>query len=115
MKRIRKLVDTYWTIKQRTKSAEIMPKQKSYSVSYKVRVIDWYNANGKSIHKAANEFGVDHKRIREWLQNEHVLGANNRGNSAKRLRFHQGIYLFFFFFFFFHLFYTVTLSIKLLI
>lgn len=67
-----------------------MPKMKSYTVKYKLDVIDWHNSNGKSGHKTAKHFKIDRKRIREWLSIEDSLRANSRGKSSERKKLHQG-------------------------
>ena len=67
-----------------------MPRHKSYSVKYKLDVIDWYRKNGESIRKTAGEYGVDRKRVREWLKQEQELLQNSRGSAAKKLRISYG-------------------------
>ena len=42
--------------------------KKSYSFSFKLKVIKYAEENGK--HKASKLFGVDRKRVREWCQNK---------------------------------------------
>jgi transposase-like protein len=55
-----------------------MPKHNSYmyTVLFKLSAIDWHGDNGSVITKTAKEFGVDRKRIREWIQNEDLLCMN---------------------------------------
>ena len=45
-----------------------MPKSyHSYTVQFKVSVVDWHNANGANLSKTSREFEIDRKRIREWM------------------------------------------------
>ena len=47
-----------------------MPKSyHSYTVQFKVSVVDWHNANGANLSKTSREFEIDRKRIREWIAN----------------------------------------------
>ena len=63
-----------------------MPKKKSYTVKYKVAVLDWYHTNGNNKRKAAREFGVDPKRIREWVDREDDLRAASCSTKGKSMR-----------------------------
>lgn len=65
-------------------------RHRSYSVEYKLQVIDWYSGNGQVIAGTAREFGLDRKRVREWLKMEDTLRANSRGSAAKIRRLHAG-------------------------
>ena len=67
-----------------------MPKRKSYTVAFKIEVINWHMANGGFIKKTAREFEIDRKRVREWLQNEEELRQHLRGKAAKRRRLQLG-------------------------
>ena len=40
---------------------------KTYTVEYKLSVLDWYYANGENKRQTAKHFGIDRKRIRDWL------------------------------------------------
>ena len=46
-------------------------KHKSYDVRFKLRAVEV--AKKKSIASTSREFGVDRKRIREWMKQEHEL------------------------------------------
>ena len=63
-----------------------MPKHRSFTVKFKLEAIDWHRQNGGNITQTAKEFGVDRKRIREWLANEDHLMMHRRGSDAKKRR-----------------------------
>jgi hypothetical protein len=67
-----------------------MPKQRSYTVSFKCGVIDYHRRNGENVSKTAREYGVDRKRIREWLAMENTLRSSNVGAEAKKRKLHPG-------------------------
>ena len=69
-------------IKKNTK----MPKHRSFTVKFKLQALDWHRQNGGNITQTAREFGVDRKRIREWLANEDLLMMHRRGSDAKKRR-----------------------------
>ena len=58
-------------------------KLKSYSISFKVKVIEFAKANNN--HKAAATFGVDRKRVIEWRKNEEKLKSCESIITTKRL------------------------------
>ena len=70
-----------------------MPKRKNYTIKFKIGAIDWYNANGKSIHSTFKHFDVDRKRIREWLKNEAVLRSIGKGKKLDIKRLHPGMFI----------------------
>ena len=43
---------------------------RSYTVQYKLNVLDWYYAHGENKKQTAKHFDVDRKRIRDWLKFE---------------------------------------------
>ena len=57
----------------------------SYTVEFKLQVLDWYHNNGKNKNAAAKQFGVDRKRIRDWEMNEQLL----REQTAKNVVAHE--------------------------
>ena len=48
---------------------------KSYTVYFKLKVLDWYYANGENKKQTADHFGIDRKRVRDWLKLEQQLRA----------------------------------------
>ena len=58
-----------------------------YTLSFKLLVVK--HAKMSSIGAAEQKFGVDRKRIREWIQNEskiqNKVSSKNRGSFAKKL------------------------------
>lgn len=61
----------------------------SYTVEFKLQVLDWYHKNGKNKNAAAKQFGVDRKRIRDWEMNEQLL-REQTDVHRKRQRFTGG-------------------------
>ena len=55
-----------------------MSRKRSYTVKFKLSAIEWHNAKGTNVTKTAQEFGVDRKRIRDWLSSEDTLRINAR-------------------------------------
>ena len=47
-------------------------------------VVDWLRKNDCNVSKAAREFEVDRKRVREWNQKYEILKSNSVGSKAKR-------------------------------
>ena len=43
-------------------------RQSLYTVEYKLNVISWYRNNGENKHAAALHFGIDQKRLREFVE-----------------------------------------------
>lgn len=62
-------------------------KQRSYSVREKLKCIEWYKENGSSIRKTALQFGIDRKRVREWINKEEVL----RKSESQKYRLTEGM------------------------
>lgn len=67
-----------------------MPKQRSYTVKFKLDCIKWHKENGGSIRKTAGYHGVDRKRVREWLNMEEELLLHRHGEEAKKRRINCG-------------------------
>ena len=58
----------------------------SYTVEFKILVVDWLRKNDKNVSKTAREFDIDRKRVREWDQNYDKLLENKVGRSAKKCK-----------------------------
>ena len=43
-------------------------RRNSYTVKFKVFVVEWQRQNEASVHRPAKEFANDHKRVRKWRQ-----------------------------------------------
>ena len=59
-------------------------KHKSYDVRFKLRAVEV--AKKKSIASTSREFGVDRKRIREWMKQEHELTKMKKEGRSKSKR-----------------------------
>ena len=53
-------------------------------------MMDWLHRNDHNIHKAAREFNIDRKRVREWDQKYNELQRMNVGANAKRRKLNTG-------------------------
>ena len=60
-------------------------RRNSYTVKFKVSVVEWHRNNEASLHKTAKRFSVDRKRVREWCQKYSVLKGQTSGALGKRL------------------------------
>ena len=56
----------------------------SYTVEFKMLVVDWLRKNDRNVSKTAREFEVDRKRVREWDKNYDKLVENKVGRCAKK-------------------------------
>lgn len=56
---------------------------KSYTVQYKLAVLDWYHTHGENKNQTAKHFGVDRKRIRDWLRHEPQFRKEPQSNMLK--------------------------------
>ena len=59
-------------------------KQDSYTVEFKILVVDWLRKNDRNVSKTAREFEIDRKRVREWDKNHDKLLENKTGQLAKK-------------------------------
>ncbi len=57
---------------------------RSFTMEYKLNVLDWYYANGQNKKQTAKHFGVDRKRIRDWLKLEQQLRMEPPSNMQRR-------------------------------
>lgn len=57
---------------------------RSFTVEYKLNVLDWYYAHGENKKQTAKHFGVDRKRIRDWLKFEQQLRMEPPSNMQRR-------------------------------
>ena len=66
------------------------PRRNSYTVKFKISVVEWQRKNQASLHRTAAEFSIDRKRVREWRDKSSVLKANECGAKKKRRRLCNG-------------------------
>ena len=59
-------------------------------MEYKLKVVAWYKANGENKHATARQFGLDRKRLREWLEKEDRLREKGVGVGKKRRKLPEG-------------------------
>lgn len=62
----------------------------SYTVDFKLSVVEWVQSNGKSVRAASKQFGVDRKCIREWLKEKEVLGSARVLHGPQKRKLHGG-------------------------
>lgn len=67
-----------------------MPKINSYTISKKLEIIQWHKDNGSVCHRTSKHFGIDRKRIRDWLSKEEILMANNHGEKKQARKLASG-------------------------
>ena len=53
-------------------------------------MLKWYHENGENKHAASREFGIDRKRVREWLDKEGSLLSNRVGSEKKKRKLNAG-------------------------
>ena len=56
----------------------------SYTVQFKILVVDWLRKNDRNVSKTAQKFEIDRKRVREWDKNYDKLLENKTGQLAKK-------------------------------
>ena len=44
--------------------------RKSYTVDEKLRVVDFYNKNGKNLYRTSRHIGMNTKNVLRWLKDE---------------------------------------------
>jgi len=59
-------------------------RRKSYTVQFKVAVVEWQRQNEASIHRPVKEFANDRKRVHEWYQRYSTLKGKTRRVLGKR-------------------------------
>ncbi len=51
----------------------------SYTIEEKIQIVNYHRASENSLHKTAEERGVDRKSLREWISNyEKFQEQNNK-------------------------------------
>ena len=65
-------------------------RQWSYTVEFKLGLLRWYQDNGENRHPTARNFGIDRKRLREWLEKEDRLRDNRVGAAKKKRKLNPG-------------------------
>ena len=53
-------------------------------------MLRWYQDNGENKHATARNFGIDRKRLREWLEKEDRLRDNRVGAAKKKRKLNAG-------------------------
>ena len=73
------------TLKSKIHSSFKMPKNRSYTVTFKLQVIQWHRQNGGNVSETARNFNVDRKRVREWMgQEDCTQGIVSLTSSQKK-------------------------------
>ena len=65
-------------------------RRNSYTVEFKILVVEWLHRNDHNIHRAAREFNINRKLVREWNKKYNDLLRMNVGASSKRRRLNSG-------------------------
>ena len=61
-----------------------------YTVEYKLGLLRWYQDNGENKHATTRNFGIDRKRLREWLEKADRLRDNQVGAAKKKWKLNAG-------------------------
>ena len=61
-------------------------RRSSYTVKFKVFVVEWQRKNNASVHKTAKEFSVDRKCVCDWNDKYSLLKMQSSGAQGKRRR-----------------------------
>ena len=64
--------------------SSVRTSHRSFTMEYKLNVLDWYYAHGENKKQTAKHFGVDRKRIRDWLKLEQQLRMEPPSNMQRR-------------------------------
>ena len=59
-------------------------------MEYKLGLLRWYQDNGENKHATARNFGIDRKRLREWLEKADRLRDNRVGAAKKKRKLNAG-------------------------
>lgn len=61
--------------------------RKTYTLEFKLKVLDWLKANKSSVRGTARQFGIHRRMIQRWLENERELNSTilTRGSHCKKL------------------------------
>ena len=62
----------------------------SYTVDFKLSVVEWVNNGGKSLREASKQFGIDRKCIRQWVREKAVLGSARLRQGPRTRKLHGG-------------------------
>ena len=65
-------------------------RQSSYTVEYKLGLLCWYQDNSENKHATTRNFGIDRKRLREWLEKADRLRDNRVGAAKKKRKLNAG-------------------------
>ena len=65
-------------------------RRRAFTVSEKLRVVEWHQENGAVVKKTARHFGLNPKHVRDWLACHPVLLQNDYGSTRNKLRLYSG-------------------------
>ena len=60
-------------------------RRKSYTVDFKLKVLDWYHKNGESGHVTSKHFEIDRRMLRNWLAKEDCMKKTRCRKEKKHL------------------------------
>ncbi len=63
---------------------------RSYTLEFKLSVVDWIQSTNASIRAASKQFGVDRKLIRTWLNSKETLSSALVVHGPNRRKLHRG-------------------------
>ena len=62
----------------------------SYTVDFKLSVVEWVRSGGRSLREASKQFGVDRKCIRQWVREKAILGSARLRQGPHTRKLHGG-------------------------
>ena len=62
----------------------------SYTLDFKLRVVDWVQRSGASYRAASRTFGVDRKLLRSWVERRATLSSALAALGPQRRKLHSG-------------------------
>ena len=65
--------------------------KRSCTVEFKLRILKWYNEHGENKHVTGRQFGIDWKRLRDWVENVDFLRQQSIGANGKKRKLTVGM------------------------
>jgi len=63
---------------------------RSYTLDFKLAVVDWLHSHSASYRAAAKQFGVDRKMVKDWVERKEYLRTAIIHHGPNKKKLHQG-------------------------